>query len=143
MSEKIKPCPFCGSENVQLEDLGYPHHVYCENCAARVTGKGYGEEGEADAIKAWNRRASGWISVDEPPADGFFGKLVINSENEIYKAQTVTTITTSDGKKRYINYTYKELLDCLEDVKVWDVSDITHITHWQPLPEPPEVEDDV
>ncbi|MBR2562477.1 MAG: Lar family restriction alleviation protein [Eubacterium sp.] len=53
--EELKPCPFCGGE-AKLEDLGFPHHVYCTNCGARITGRGFGEDGEADAIKKWNMR---------------------------------------------------------------------------------------
>lgn len=51
----IKPCPHCGGA-AQLEDMGWPHHVYCTECGSRVTGAGYGEAGEADAIRRWNRR---------------------------------------------------------------------------------------
>ena len=56
MAMKLKPCPFCGGE-AKLEDMGFPHHVYCTNCGARVTGRGFGEDGEADAIRKWNQRA--------------------------------------------------------------------------------------
>ena len=52
---KLMPCPFCGGKAI-LEKLGWPHRVYCEECGARVTGKGYAEEGEADAIRRWNAR---------------------------------------------------------------------------------------
>ena len=55
MSEKLRECPFCGGE-AKLEDMGWPHHVYCMGCGARVTGKGYAEEGEKDAIERWNSR---------------------------------------------------------------------------------------
>lgn len=58
MSEQteLKPCPHCGGE-AKLEQMGYPHHVFCTNCYARVTGTGFGSEGERSAIEAWNRRA--------------------------------------------------------------------------------------
>ena len=54
--EELKPCPFCGGE-AKLENMGFPHHVYCTNCGARVTGRGFGEDGEADAIRKWNQRS--------------------------------------------------------------------------------------
>ena len=53
--ENLKSCPFCGGE-AKLEDMGYPHHVFCTKCYARVTGDGYGEEGKRDAIRRWNMR---------------------------------------------------------------------------------------
>ena len=53
--DEIKPCPFCGGKAI-LEDMGWPHHVYCIECGIRATGRGVAEEGEQDAIKRWNRR---------------------------------------------------------------------------------------
>ena len=55
----LKPCPFCGGK-AKLEDMGYPHHVYCTGCGARVQGKGFAEEGEKDAIETWNKRVD-WM----------------------------------------------------------------------------------
>lgn len=49
----IGPCPRCGGR-ARLEDMGYPHHVYCEACNARITGHGYSVDGEQDAIRRWN-----------------------------------------------------------------------------------------
>lgn len=60
MSENIKPCPFCGSLNVDVfYAFGEPStdknfmDVECINCGAQG---GLGE-GEEKAIAAWNRRA--------------------------------------------------------------------------------------
>ena len=117
MSEQLKPCPFCGSKNVQLEDLGYPPHVYCEDCAARITGRGYGEDGEADAIKSWNRRASGWISV----ADGL---PEVNKEVLVY--------CRFYGEKM-IGVSY------IDENDRWLFGDITY--YWMPLSKPPEVKE--
>ena len=52
----LKFCPFCGGK-AHLEDMGWPHHVYCEKCGARVTSTKCGEDGEDEACEKWNRRA--------------------------------------------------------------------------------------
>ena len=51
----LKPCPFCGG-TAEMMDIGWPHHVYCTKCGARVTSTKYGDKGEAEAIEKWNRR---------------------------------------------------------------------------------------
>lgn len=56
MSDELKPCPFCGGEAHQMK-MGWPHRVYCEDCGAMVTGKGFVWEGETDAAVRWNARA--------------------------------------------------------------------------------------
>lgn len=55
--EKLKPCPFCGGE-AKLENMGFPHHVYCTECGSKVTGEGFGIEGKLSAIEKWNKRVS-------------------------------------------------------------------------------------
>ena len=57
-SIKMKPCPFCGSEDVsfgKLEDICY---VECWDCSASI--ETY--SGIEDAVKKWNRQA---INRDE------------------------------------------------------------------------------
>ena len=51
----LKPCPFCGSDDVLVEENATFTWVECQSCDARGT-QVIGEEG---AIKAWNRRAKG------------------------------------------------------------------------------------
>ena len=55
MTEELKPCPFCGSNLIKLENMGWPS-VYCIKCGAKVAGMGYAEDGAKSAIKKWNRR---------------------------------------------------------------------------------------
>jgi Lar family restriction alleviation protein len=57
MSE-LKPCPFCGSNNVSSEGAGievddYTAWIDCEDCGAQSNTF----ESDAQAIDAWNRRA--------------------------------------------------------------------------------------
>lgn len=51
----VLPCPFCRGES-RLEDMGWPHHVYCTKCGARLTSTKWGEDGEKESIKKWNAR---------------------------------------------------------------------------------------
>ena len=53
--EKLKPCPFCGSE----ADY-YVGYIQCVHCLANIPYR-YGlsyADGKAEAIEAWNRRAA-------------------------------------------------------------------------------------
>ena len=54
MTDKLKPCPFCGGEAMlRNRGMNTQNYVVCENCGAvsKIT------ETEADAIKAWNKRS--------------------------------------------------------------------------------------
>ena len=62
MTQKLKPCPFCDSEYVNVNRHLYMMEygcamgdlfVKCENCG----GCGPSKDSEEEAIKAWNRRA--------------------------------------------------------------------------------------
>lgn len=73
MSEKLKPCPFCGgeaeikySEWVDSNDPPDTHHVWSVGCAKRTTRSDFclgrlcqnrGFKDRAEAIAAWNTRA--------------------------------------------------------------------------------------
>ena len=54
MTEKLKPCPFCGGGEAKIMKMGYPHWIYCLECGAKVHGR---TTDEKDSIEAWNRRA--------------------------------------------------------------------------------------
>ena len=63
--EELKPCPFCGSENVYLHSKdGYADKttvIFCNECKSVVFIEDNEEEGYDDktidrAIEAWNRR---------------------------------------------------------------------------------------
>lgn len=53
MTEKLKPCPFCGGEAFNRVRPSSIHiQVHCDGCGAR----GPGEHTEVSAITAWNTR---------------------------------------------------------------------------------------
>ena len=54
MNEKLKQCPFCGSEAIS-EHYGYPLQywiVICRECGGRMSSHSTRQE----AITAWNKR---------------------------------------------------------------------------------------
>lgn len=54
---KLKPCPFCGSDEVEVEHNAHGEFwCYCPACYSR-TGTYDQENGYTLAIEAWNRRA--------------------------------------------------------------------------------------
>ena len=52
MSEKLKPCPFCGGNNLSIDGITV-YWVECKDCNASIGG----HETEEEAIEAWNWRA--------------------------------------------------------------------------------------
>lgn len=57
MSEKLKPCPFCGSEDVKMGSRGntFCTDIYIKcHCGAKV--QICEEYGEEELINRWNRR---------------------------------------------------------------------------------------
>lgn len=56
MTEKLKPCPFCGGEKVYVNKRqAHEVEIECLSCPAKI--EAIGILREKDAIKAWNRRA--------------------------------------------------------------------------------------
>ncbi|WP_370688894.1 Lar family restriction alleviation protein [Xenorhabdus anantnagensis] len=63
MTDKLKPCPFCGSNNVNVDCLDYKSDydswVDCLHCDARGPSS-YGNENKdisyKNAIELWNKR---------------------------------------------------------------------------------------
>lgn len=61
MSDKLKPCPFCGKLHHEVSDYKPVYRVECTFCGAR-TGN---YNSEQEAIKAWNRRIEPTFTPDE------------------------------------------------------------------------------
>ena len=64
MSDKLKPCPFCGSEDVELRDgCLFNGAVHCNTCSADVVFAAVkslsqgGDSWKENCIAGWNRRA--------------------------------------------------------------------------------------
>ena len=50
---ELKPCPFCGSDDVSCDILEDVYYVECWDCSAKV--ESY--DGIEDAVAGWNARA--------------------------------------------------------------------------------------
>lgn len=109
MTEKPKPCPFCGVvPEIDENDFVWHNQEKGYRCA-------FGDHGVH--VDNWNRRTSGWISVDDrmPDASGWY-VVAYQYDGE-----------PSVGARHY----------CIID-RVFAGRAV--ITHWMPNPVSPEVE---
>lgn len=54
MTDALKSCPFCGSDDVEALDMEGKHYVVCYDCAL----EGPFHKSRAAVIAAWNTRAA-------------------------------------------------------------------------------------
>lgn len=59
-TEKVKPCPFCGSSAHLTVNYLDQIYVTCDNalCYASIWADAKGEDGKKEAVERWNRRAT-------------------------------------------------------------------------------------
>lgn len=119
MMDELKNCPFCGGRNTYIDDyttpVGIRWRVVCLDCMAMVDDGC--EQQKYRAIEAWNRRADGWI----PIANGLpniedYTRVLIYFDNGIIEMWNPILISESMKTDRMP----------------------TKVTHWMPLPQPPE-----
>ena len=124
----MKTCPFCGGV-AKLKAPGYEHYspcwVKCTQCGA----EGPTKSSEEDAEKGWNERAQEdkWISVKDrlpvrPPA---VRGLLVRRQWYLVALESGAVLTLS--------YEFDE--DRWQGVG-------SPVTHWMPLPEGPEEDND-
>ena len=158
-TEGLPPCPFCGSEDyyITLTDNPFSYDTYstahCSKCHATgpFVAESYLEDEpkptrdymEAVAKEKWQTRpieddlrkriaeleeAQRWIPVsDRLPEDGV-AVLVAFTENP----KDIDILTA----KYYKHYAGFGGLDNWWNIEGWHTG---NVTHWMPLPEPPEV----
>lgn len=118
--KNLKPCPFCRGEALEVVSERYtPVHYFikCEQCRARS----FYFRTPAEAVAAWNRRTPEWIPVEEELPGICRPVLVYCPQNRLSYCASINPKET----KWYIWGGEQEEV-------MFDVS------HWMPLPEPPE-----
>lgn len=119
----LLPCPFCGETDFHLESFsGFGTDVViCRGCLATFSQQEI--TCEEDLIKAWNTRASGWIPCSE--------RIPEKSTSVLISAQGHRVTAFYDSVKGVFMLTETEGL----------FYSMSAVTHWMPLPDPPEAED--
>lgn len=80
MTDALKPCPFCGSDDVEALDMEGKHYVVCYDCAL----EGPFHKSRAAVIAAWNTRAAlaapavppGWQLVPVEPTEAMLAAFL-------------------------------------------------------------------
>lgn len=150
----LNPCPFCGGEPYFLK----PRHekgtafdtmmIECKHCGALPYGvsvyDGKKEEDKKAAIaKFWNRRSNNWISVkDRLPEEihriNYYDKVA--GEASFTESDTVVCRIIYDEEIQYVTGIFTDGQWYLYHDMYNEETEELHVTHWMPLPEPPEQE---
>lgn len=124
MSEKLKPCPFCGGKAyTTITEEGHFWVASCRDCHAQIMLCNK----EWQAIKMWNWRYHNWIKTSER------------------MPERKTRVLISNGKSCDIGQLHEDWLDNTLR-RFWSVEGAENLgedlmTYWMPLPELPEVEE--
>ena len=96
MSEKLKPCPFCGCDSAEIVEDGASSYVECLSCLART-----GEFASSEhAVEAWDRRAT---KGDREPSLPLLARIsypfgeIVNLNEEIANLRNEVTRLTSEN----------------------------------------------
>jgi hypothetical protein len=140
MSETPLRCPFCNGE-ARVDFAGTCYHVRCAGCLAKSPNQGT----VPDAVAAWNRRAGGWVRVEDglPPlnTDGEF--LLMSRDEEItigYRRQCSCYYRAASGRRADdppCPLCQGAADNPYEFVNRGGVC-ARGVTHWRPLPEGPK-----
>ena len=127
MSEELRPCPFCGTlpqaNTWTLHGISETRYFCpnpeCPHSVRTVTLEEWQTRPIEDELRkriAELEAAQRWIPVSEPPkTDGTY--LLRNIYEDVYSC------------------------DFIADTNTWVLSEYDSITHWMPLPQPPEVQE--
>lgn len=127
----LLPCPFCGKlETIRMIYLptqkhGLVYHVVCDSAIGGCGSlTGLYQETQEEAAKEWNTRVPGWIPCSERMPEKDMSVLI--------SAQGHRVTAYYDAVKGVFMLTETEGL----------FYSMSAVTHWMPLPEPPQRKDD-
>lgn len=80
---ELKPCPFCGNEDIRVERIYNYYEVICSDCLSRTEEYPTKEE----AIEVWNNRPSPW-HTGIPTDEGWYVCKLYDSD--LYETQYFT-----------------------------------------------------
>ena len=122
MSNKLKPCPFCGSEVNMIEENVGEYTVVCHGCQVLMIADDVSSKNEA--IERWNNRVNEpkWIPIEQQEPSEF--ELVLSCI--LGEKENAIEILYRHGDSYYSDYDGGIIYSQNE------------ISHWMPLPEPPK-----
>lgn len=128
----LKPCPFCGCQPKVRKTIRFPkwkkgaieaYEAVCLNyeCLIYNANEQYFSSEKAAAL-AWNRRAEGWIHIDDKLPEDYENILIF--VNDLKSEPVQADVCYYDGDEAWLDSGYNFGSD---------------VTYWMPLPKPPEV----
>ena len=139
MSEELKPCPFCGGSNITEE--ASISVVFCADCGGEKDTDFGGDWNTRPIEDALNARIAEleaerrWIPVSERlPEDG---REVLVLVEELITAGAHYQFGAAFNDDDVLVETPTWVLGLEEETYGFDA--YAAVTHWMPLPEPPEV----
>lgn len=120
----LKPCPFCGSLDVDTQHYDEVSNVCCDSCHA-----GYWTSDGEDAESIWNNRASPWRSLKdeppEPPTEDTEHSIIVRANHRVLAVDRYRLLVPYRDRDNGNQWRWFEshMDDVLEDVVAWGYTD--------------------